>query len=191
MTGDMDTRKYLPLETESIYELNDNTEIFCPESFLEWWSRSLRIILTGHKGSAAEAEQILRRLHDASLYLLSFKSGFLSWYYDFPEPNNEISRQLILMLGSLQLYSKHRQTKSNILRRCWLRAIESDQTVDKFFCCYQLWLRLSNFRINIFSAVSCHARVFRWHYVPYLVNIKTEEYNDSFNKRTKRPCNNS
>ena len=30
MTGDMDTRKYLPLETESIYELNDNTEIFLP-----------------------------------------------------------------------------------------------------------------------------------------------------------------
>ena len=30
MTGDMDTRKYLPLEKESIYELNDNTEIFLP-----------------------------------------------------------------------------------------------------------------------------------------------------------------
>lgn len=110
---------------------------FCPKSFLEWWSRSLRIILTGHKGSAAEAEQILRRLHDASLYLLSFKSRFLSWYYDSPEPNSGISRQLMLMLGSLQLYSKHRQTKSNIFRRCWLRAIEFRSN------CWQILLLLS------------------------------------------------
>jgi len=92
----------------------------------------------------------------ARCFLISVKSRFLSGYYDSPEPNNEISRQLILMLGSLQLYSKHWQTKSNIFRRCWLRAIEFRTN------CWQIplllstlvVLLLSNFRIDGFDVTS-------------------------------------
>ena len=137
MTGDMDTRKYLPLETESFYEPNDNTEIFLPGKLSRMMEQKLANNTNRSQRICCRSRADPTKVARCFLISLSFKSRFLSWYYDSPEPNNEISRQLILMLGGLQLYSKQRLAKSNIFRRCWLRAIEFRSN------CWQILLLLS------------------------------------------------